>query len=220
MKNRVVQAQEERCDVKEIKWGKNARKSNVKCPEIVKTVHWKWLFYLMFESESRSVVSDSLQPHGLYSPWNSPGWNTGERILSFSRASFQPRDWTRVSRIAGRFFTSWATSSSISNIYEGLSSLNNTRQIFACFLIYLIQGWNTRCFAQQQIEIQLSVVVRGQDSGSGFKDHQHKNHSIYSNQKWPTKQESPLLKPRCQARQESLPYLSGGKDAYILVCAY
>ena len=25
------------------------------------------------ESESCSVVSDSLQPHGLYSPWNSPG---------------------------------------------------------------------------------------------------------------------------------------------------
>ena len=29
------------------------------------------------ESESRSVVSDSLQPHGLYSPWNSPGQDTG-----------------------------------------------------------------------------------------------------------------------------------------------
>ena len=29
------------------------------------------------ESESRPVVSDSLQPHGLYSPWNSPGRNTG-----------------------------------------------------------------------------------------------------------------------------------------------
>ena len=28
-------------------------------------------------SESRSVVSDSLRPHGLYSPWNSPGQNTG-----------------------------------------------------------------------------------------------------------------------------------------------
>ena len=26
---------------------------------------------------SRSVVSDSLQPHGLYSAWNSPGQNTG-----------------------------------------------------------------------------------------------------------------------------------------------
>ena len=29
------------------------------------------------QSESLSVVSDSLQPHGLYSPWNSPGQNTG-----------------------------------------------------------------------------------------------------------------------------------------------
>ena len=28
------------------------------------------------ESESHSVVSDSLQPHGLYSSWNSPGQNT------------------------------------------------------------------------------------------------------------------------------------------------
>ena len=29
------------------------------------------------KSESCSVVSDSLQPHGLYRPWNSPGQNTG-----------------------------------------------------------------------------------------------------------------------------------------------
>ena len=29
------------------------------------------------ESESRSVMSDSLQPYGLYSPWNSLGQNTG-----------------------------------------------------------------------------------------------------------------------------------------------
>ena len=28
------------------------------------------------ESESRSVVSNSLWPHGLYSPWNSPGQDT------------------------------------------------------------------------------------------------------------------------------------------------
>ena len=28
------------------------------------------------QSESRSVVSDSFQPYGLYSPWNSPGQNT------------------------------------------------------------------------------------------------------------------------------------------------
>ena len=29
------------------------------------------------ESESLSIKSDSLLPHGLYSPWNSPGQNTG-----------------------------------------------------------------------------------------------------------------------------------------------
>ena len=28
------------------------------------------------------VMSDSLQPHGLYSPWNSPGQNTGAGGLS------------------------------------------------------------------------------------------------------------------------------------------
>ena len=31
----------------------------------------------MIESESRSVVSHSLQPHRLYSPSNSPGQSTG-----------------------------------------------------------------------------------------------------------------------------------------------
>ena len=100
-------------------------------------------------SEGPSVMSDSLWPHGLYSPWNSPGQNTGvgnisllqgifptqgsnpgflhcrwiqyqlshkgsPRILEwvaypFSSRSSQPRNWTRVSCIAGGFFTSWAT---------------------------------------------------------------------------------------------------------------
>ena len=97
-------------------------------------------------SESCSVMFDSLQPHGLYNPWNSPGQNTGvgsflqgifpthglnpglqhcrqilyqlshkgsPRILEwvvypFSSGSFQPRNQTRVSCIAGGFFTNWA----------------------------------------------------------------------------------------------------------------
>ena len=40
------------------------------------------------ESESRSVVSDSLRPHGLYSPWNSPGQNTGVGSLSLLQGIF------------------------------------------------------------------------------------------------------------------------------------
>ena len=93
-----------------------------------------------------SVVSNSFQPHGLHSPWNSPGQNAGVdnhsilqgifptqgsnpglrhcrriryqlshkgnlRILEwvaypFSSRSSRPRNLTRVSCIAGRFFTS------------------------------------------------------------------------------------------------------------------
>ena len=40
------------------------------------------------ESESRSVVSDSLPPHGLYCPWNSPGQNTGVGSLSLLQGIF------------------------------------------------------------------------------------------------------------------------------------
>ena len=46
------------------------------------------------ESESGSVLSDSLQPRGLHSPRNSPGQNIGVGCLSLSRGSSQPRDWT------------------------------------------------------------------------------------------------------------------------------
>ena len=37
---------------------------------------------------SRSVISDSLQPHGLYSPWNSPGQDTGVGSLSLLQGIF------------------------------------------------------------------------------------------------------------------------------------
>ena len=37
----------------------------------------RWLSLFIWQCESRSVVSDSLKPLGLYSPWNSPSQNTG-----------------------------------------------------------------------------------------------------------------------------------------------
>ena len=62
--------------------------------------------YMHMKSESRSVVSDSLRPHGLYSPWNSPGQNAGVGSLSLLQGSSQPRNQTQVSYTAGGFFTS------------------------------------------------------------------------------------------------------------------
>ena len=52
---------------------------------------------------------------GGISPWNSiqsmefSSQNTGMGSFSFARGSSQPRDQTQVSRIAGGFFTNWAT---------------------------------------------------------------------------------------------------------------
>ena len=39
-------------------------------------------------SESHSVVSDFLRPQGLYTPWNSPGQNTGVSSLSLLQGIF------------------------------------------------------------------------------------------------------------------------------------
>ena len=46
-------------------------------------------FYsLKCQKSNHSVVSGSLQPHGLYSPWNSPGQNTGVDSLSLLQGIF------------------------------------------------------------------------------------------------------------------------------------
>ena len=111
--------------------------------ELLSGKGWRWR-----ESESCSVVSDSLWPLGPYSPWNSPDQNSGMGSLSFlqgilptqgsnpsllhcswilhqlshkgnpsileqvaypfSTRSSRPRNQTRVSGMAGRFFTNWA----------------------------------------------------------------------------------------------------------------
>ena len=74
-----------------------------------------FLLYKLTLCVSRSVVSDSLWPHGLYSlPSSSVFGIFQARILewvaiSFSRGSSQPRDRTWVSCIAVRCFTIWAT---------------------------------------------------------------------------------------------------------------
>ena len=51
------------------------------------------------QSESHSVMSDPLRPHGLYSPWDSPDQNTGVGSLSLLQGdlpnpSIKPRSPT------------------------------------------------------------------------------------------------------------------------------
>ena len=56
-------------------------------------LHWKQILFCLShqessESESRSVVANPLQPHGLYSPWNSPGQKTGVGSRSLLQGIF------------------------------------------------------------------------------------------------------------------------------------
>ena len=46
-------------------------------------------FTVKSESQNRSVMSISLQPHGLHRPWNSLGQNTGVGSLSLLQGVFQ-----------------------------------------------------------------------------------------------------------------------------------
>ena len=57
------------------------------------------------ESESGSVVSDSLQPHGLYSHEILQARILEWVAVPFSRGSSQPTDGTQVLCISGIFFT-------------------------------------------------------------------------------------------------------------------
>ena len=55
-----------------------------------------------------SVMSNSLQPHGLH--YEILQASILEWVaFPFSKRSSQPRDWTQVSHIAGGFFINWAT---------------------------------------------------------------------------------------------------------------
>ena len=48
--------------------------------------------HFCLESESRSIVSNSFWPHGLYSPWHSPGQNTGVGSLCILQGIFPAQE--------------------------------------------------------------------------------------------------------------------------------
>ena len=79
---------------------------------------------MLSESESRSVMSDSLQLHGLYSPWNSPGKTIGVGCHVLLQGIFptQGSDLRLLfPALAGGFFTTSATWEAL--LYAQFSSI-------------------------------------------------------------------------------------------------
>ena len=93
------------------------------------------------ESERHWVVSNSLRPHGLCSPWGSLGLPLEWVAVPFSQGSSQPRDWTQVSCIAGAFFTSWATRE---------ASLSKEERVISC--------WNKAAFVPVRLILFLQTL--------------------------------------------------------------
>ena len=58
-------------------------------------LHLSVRFSLLQWCESCSVVSNSLRPHGLHSPWNSPGQTAGVRSLSLLQWIFLTQELNR-----------------------------------------------------------------------------------------------------------------------------
>ena len=119
------------------------------------------------ESESGSVASDSLLPHGLYSPWNSPGQHAGVGSCSLLQGIFpthiEPRSCTlqahslpgetpgkpiSASAVHIRWPKYWSFSFSISpsKEYSGLISFRTAQ-----FCLLAVQGTKKLTFLIQKI---------------------------------------------------------------------
>ena len=64
----------------------------VRLVHLVEHFTFNSMWWTAVKSEIGSVTSDSLWPHGLYSPWNSPGQNTGVGNLSLLQGIFPTQE--------------------------------------------------------------------------------------------------------------------------------
>ena len=84
-----------------------------------------------------TLRSYGVQPSSLFCPWDFSGKNTGGVALSCSRGSSRPTDKTRVSCVAGGFFTfNWQLPPNWSLLFLPLYSLSILQLVV--FLIYII----------------------------------------------------------------------------------
>ena len=87
------------------------------------------------ESESHSVVSNSLQPLGLYSPWNSPGQNAGVGSLSLLQGIFPTQGLSPGFKSPQ--LDSWENLTSISKQnFQGEGSAHNTQSYFSYLYLH------------------------------------------------------------------------------------
>ena len=103
----------------------------------------------------------TLQPQGLYSPWNSPGKNIGVDSHSFLQGIFRPPGYqTPVSCTVGRFFTIWDTREAHEKQYgDSLKNYHMTQQ--SHYWAYTLKNHNSK--RHMHPNVHYSTIYNSQD---------------------------------------------------------
>ena len=109
------------------------------------------------ESESHSVVSDSLWTHGLYSPGNSPGQNTGMGSLSLLQGIF-PTQGSNPGLLHCRWILYWLSHKGSPRILEWVAYPSSRRSSqprnwngVSCFAGRVFTNWVIREVLKKEI---------------------------------------------------------------------
>ena len=122
-------------------------------------------------SESRSVVSDSLRPHGLYSPRNSPGQNTGVGNLSLLQGIFPTQESNKSLLHCRQILYQLGHQGKSKN--TGVGSLSLLQRIFLTQesnRALLNCRWILYQLSYQKSPISLRTVAKNMGSGLGRSD--------------------------------------------------
>ena len=129
------------------------------------------LILLLRKSETYSDVSTCLQPHGLYSPWNSPGQNNGLGSLSLLQGIFPTQGSNPGFPHCGRI------------LYQLSLSFVIWGCVCSCFIHVplFVTLWTVARQAplsmglSRQVASILCVIVTYKEGGGGDSTHYHNN---------------------------------------------
>ena len=111
----------------------------------------RWDCLQVSVSASRSAVSDSLRPHGLYSPWNSPGKNAGLGSLSLLQGIFPTQGSNSGFPHCGQI---------LYQLSHQESPLLSPESLFSCLFLFLWFFSSTRWISLSIIKNFLNQTAR------------------------------------------------------------
>ena len=115
------------------------------CTQVVQnssSIKWCDWISCFKESENHSIVSYSLWPCGLYSPWNSPGQNTGVGSLSLLQGIIPTQGLNWDLPHCRQSLYQLSHQGVVSKVYANFKFLCFYLEIIAAYMSLWLIGWN------------------------------------------------------------------------------